>query len=59
MTIIVTGDAGFIGSATIRYLIKETGHTIVNVDMLTYAGHLESLGPVVHVLNYHFERVEI
>ena len=40
-TILVTGGAGFIGSAVVRYLIQDTPHTVVNVDKLTYAGNLE------------------
>ncbi|MFT5452060.1 MAG: dTDP-glucose 4,6-dehydratase, partial [Enterobacterales bacterium] len=42
-TILITGGAGFIGSALIRYLIDETDNIIVNFDKLTYAGNLESL----------------
>ncbi len=42
-TILVTGGAGFIGSAVVRHLISDTDHTVVNLDKLTYAGNLESL----------------
>ena len=42
-TILVTGGAGFIGSAVVRHLINDTDHTVVNLDKLTYAGNLESL----------------
>ena len=46
MKIIVTGGAGFIGSAVIRQYIKDTKHDVVNLDALTYAGNLESLAEV-------------
>jgi len=57
LNIIVTGGAGFIGSAVIRQYIKETPHTIINVDVLTYAGNLESLIDVEDNERYHFEQV--
>jgi dTDP-glucose 4,6-dehydratase len=41
--ILITGGAGFIGSAVIRHLIQHTEHQVVNLDKLTYAGNLESL----------------
>jgi len=59
LNIIVTGGAGFIGSAVIRQYIKETLHTIINVDVLTYAGNLESLIDVEDNERYHFEQVNI
>src|SRR5690625_2892035 len=59
MTIVVTGGAGFIGSGLIRYLIEETKHTVINVDKLTYAGHLENLDSVDHSVRYHFEQEDI
>lgn len=43
MKILVTGGAGFIGSAVVRYIINNTADYVVNVDKLTYAGNLESL----------------
>jgi dTDP-glucose 4,6-dehydratase len=58
-TIFVTGGAGFIGSALVRMLIQTTLYTVVNVDKLTYAGHLESLTPVADSSRYHFEQVDI
>ncbi|MBD1555100.1 NAD-dependent epimerase/dehydratase family protein, partial [Pseudomonas typographi] len=45
MRILVTGGAGFIGSALIRHLIANTEHEVLNLDKLTYAGNLESLQP--------------
>ena len=59
MKILVTGGAGFIGSAVIRYLVDELGHEVVNVDKLTYAGNLESLVMLSNNPLYTFERVDI
>ena len=59
MKIAVTGGAGFIGSALIRFLISETAHEVVNIDKLTYAGNLESLLPVSEDKRYSFEKVDI
>ena len=58
-TILVTGGAGFIGSAVIRHLINDTRHTVINVDKLTYAGNLESLISIGGNPRYHFEQVDI
>jgi dTDP-glucose 4,6-dehydratase len=60
MRLLVTGGAGFIGSALIRQLIAdEDGTTVINVDDLTYAGNLESLECVSASRRYHFERANI
>lgn len=57
--IVVTGGAGFIGSALVRLIIKETDHKVLNVDKLTYAGHLESLESIAQSDRYKFELVDI
>lgn len=59
MNIIVTGGAGFIGSAVCRHLISETDHSVVNVDSLTYAANLASLTLVADHPRYCFEQVDI
>ena len=59
MKILVTGGAGFIGSALIRFVLDNTNDNIINVDNLTYAGNLESLENVVKNKRYVFERVNI
>ena len=58
-TLLVTGGAGFIGSALIRQLISETDFTVINIDKLTYAGNLESLAEIDNSPNYHFEQADI
>jgi dTDP-glucose 4,6-dehydratase len=57
--ILITGGAGFIGSALIRHIIDNTGLHVVNVDKLTYAGNLESLISVENSDRYAFEQVDI
>ncbi|MDY0164869.1 dTDP-glucose 4,6-dehydratase [Desulfobotulus sp.] len=59
MKILVTGGAGFIGSALIRYIIENTSDSVVNVDKLTYAANLESLGQAAQNPRYAFEQVDI
>lgn len=59
MKLIVTGGAGFIGSAVIRYLINETDTQVLNVDKLTYAGNLDSLSSVSNSPRYHFAQIDI
>jgi len=57
--ILVTGGAGFIGSAVIRHIINDTECSVVNVDKLTYAGNLESLASVSDDVRYAFECIDI
>ena len=57
--LLVTGGAGFIGSAVIRHIINNTGHSVINVDKLTYAGNLESLESIENNDRYAFEQVDI
>ena len=58
MKILVTGGAGFIGSAVVRLAIAR-GHHVVNVDALTYAACLENVASVAYNPNYVFEQVDI
>jgi len=57
--LLITGGAGFIGSAIIRHIINNTDHHVVNVDKLTYAGNLESLTSIEDNERYVFEQVDI
>jgi len=57
--ILITGGAGFIGSAVIRYIINNCHDTVINVDKLTYAGNIESLSDVSENKRYFFEQVDI
>lgn len=59
MKILVTGGAGFIGSAVIRHIIFNSQSSVVNLDKLTYAGNLESLRDVDKSKRYSFEKVDI
>lgn len=59
MNIVVTGGAGFIGSAVIRHIIKNTQDNILNIDKLTYAGNLESLASIDNNPRYRFAQADI
>ena len=59
MRVLVTGGAGFIGSALVRYLVAEAGCEVLNLDKLTYAGNLESLAPIEGRNTYSFVRADI
>lgn len=59
MRILVTGGAGFIGSAVIRHIIQNTDNHVLNIDKLTYAGNLESLKGIDQHPNYEFKQIDI
>jgi len=59
LKILVTGGAGFIGSALIRHIINDTNYSVVNVDKLTYAGNLQSLRTISGNHRYAFEKIDI
>ena len=58
-TILVTGGAGFIGSALVRHIITKTSHTVVNIDKLSYSGNLESLESIHDSKSYIFQKIDI
>lgn len=59
LKILITGGAGFIGSAVIRHIIKNTHDSVINIDKLTYAGNLDNLTSVINHPNYQFEQIDI
>jgi len=59
MKLLITGGAGFIGSALVRHIIRNTADCVVNVDKLTYAGNLESLAEALADPRHAFEQVDI
>ena len=59
MKFLITGGAGFIGSAVIRHLINDSGHEVINIDKLTYSGNLDSLREVERNELYSFKEIDI
>ena len=58
-TIFITGGAGFIGSAMVRDLVKNTDHMVINIDSITYSGNLASLASIKGYDNYKFYKTNI
>lgn len=56
---LITGGAGFIGSAVVRHLVRETDHDVCVVDKLTYAGNLDSLAPIANSPRYSFVQADV
>ena len=59
MKLVVTGGAGFIGSSLVRHLINDWGHTVLNIDKLSYAANLKALAAVSNKAQYHFSQTDI